>query len=446
MTNYVKNIKESTLKNKFNLPNNFDIKNFNIAIERSFHEFLKSKDFKKLDNNTKIKDIQNKFNERLDRNLNKLYKIKKLKMDNTRKFNFQLQNFNTKFCLKTLTKKTKGNPSLEEGDLDIKTEEHLNKIFKKIENSKDFDPNSEKVLKDYIEKGIGFGVIKEVFNILWRFIKGGNNVGFSEFFNLSTDIKKLDLDNKSINELDSMINKFETQIEKTLDIKKDLKLTYILSEIKNKKLLKKNPSLNKKRLLQKNLKIGDVVLLNKKADKLNIGGKAFKAHIGSKALEAYDKKYDTDFTHSIIIIGTDPIKIRHSTMLTQKDDKGGHVEEVDLYSYLEKSGTKSFDVLALRSDEDTKQKILEFSEKKLGKKYDNNAALGGGLFGIDSMGAKTRGGFIKNKTLKKDDVYNCVEIIAQALEHDKLDNITHPNEFLEYMNIFQPTYMTTIVL
>ncbi|OQB42279.1 MAG: hypothetical protein BWY04_00343 [candidate division CPR1 bacterium ADurb.Bin160] len=67
-----------------------------------------------------------------------------------------------------------------------------------------------------------------------------------------------------------MINKFETQIEKTLDIKKDLKLTYILSEIKNKKLLKKNPSLNKKRLLQKNLKIGDVVLLNKKADKLNI--------------------------------------------------------------------------------------------------------------------------------------------------------------------------------
>ncbi|OQB42280.1 MAG: hypothetical protein BWY04_00344 [candidate division CPR1 bacterium ADurb.Bin160] len=107
MTNYVKNIKESTLKNKFNLPNNFDIKNFNIAIERSFHEFLKSKDFKKLDNNTKIKDIQNKFNERLDRNLNKLYKIKKLKMDNTRKFNFQLQNFNTKFCLKTLTKKTK---------------------------------------------------------------------------------------------------------------------------------------------------------------------------------------------------------------------------------------------------------------------------------------------------------------------------------------------------
>ena len=62
------------------------------------------------------------------------------------------------------------------------------------------------------------------------------------------------------------------------------------------------------------------------------------------------------------------------------------------------------------------------------------------------MWAKARWWLRKNKTWEKDDMYNCVEIIAQALDQDKLKDITHPNEFLEYMNIFQPTYMTTIVL
>ena len=436
INDYVKNIENTELESELKLPDDFGIKDFDTMIENSFQKFLKSNDFENLDDNKTREDIQEEFNKRLNENLDKLDEIENSEIDNVvKETSFELQNFDTKICLKDLSTEAELNP--EEEDLDIKTEEDLKKVFKKIEDSESFDPNSEKVLKDYIENKERFWAIKEIFNILWRLFKINNTTWFSEFSNLSGYIRNLDLDNKTIEELSSMIKEFEAQIEKTWDIKKDLKLTYILSEIKNKKLLKEDPNLDKKELLQKNLEIGDVILLNKKVDKLDIW---------SKALKAYDKKYETDFTHSAIIIATDPVKIRHSTTFTQKKVGKGHVEEVDLYSYLKQSWTKSFDLLALRPDENTKQKILEFSKSNLWKEYDNNAALWWWLFWIDSMWAKARWWLKRNKTWEKDDMYNCVEIIAQALEHDKLDNITHPNEFLEYMNIFQPTYMTTIVL
>lgn len=436
INDYVKNIENTELESELNLPDNFGIKDFDTMIENSFQKFLKSNDFENLDDNKTRDDIQEEFNKRLNENLDKLDEIENSEIDNViKETSFELQNFDTKICLKDLSTEAELNP--EEEDLDIKTEEDLKKVFKKIEDSESFDPNSEKVLKDYIENKERFWAIKEIFNILWRLFKINNTTWFSEFSNLSGDIRNLDLDNKTIEELSSMIKEFETQIEKTWDIKKDLKLTYILSEIKNKKLLNEDPNLDKKELLQKNLEIGDVILLNKKVDKLDIW---------SKALKAYDKKYETDFTHSAIIIATDPVKIRHSTTFTQKKVGKGHVEEVDLYSYLKQSWTKSFDLLALRPDENTKQKILEFSESNLWKEYDNNAALWWWLFWIDSAWPKARWWLKRNKTWEKDDMYNCVEIIAQALDQDKLKDITHPNEFLEYMNIFQPTYMTTIIL
>jgi hypothetical protein len=436
INDYVKNIENTELESELNLPDDFGIKDFDTMIENSFQKFLKSNDFENLDDNKTRDDIQEEFNKRLNENLDKLDEIENSEIDNVvKETSFELQNFDTKICLKDLSTEAELNP--EEEDLDIKTEEDLKKVFKKIEDSESFDPNSEKVLKDYIENKERFWAIKEIFNILWRLFKINNTTWFSEFSNLSGDIRNLDLDNKTIEELSSMIKEFEAQIEKTWDIKKDLKLTYILSEIKNKKLLKEDPNLDKKELLQKNLEIGDVILLNKKVDKLDIW---------SKALKAYDKKYETDFTHSAIIIATDPVKIRHSTTFTQKKVGKGHVEEVDLYSYLKQSWTKSFDLLALRPDENTKQKILEFSESNLWKEYDNNAALWWWLFWIDSAWPKARWWLKRNKTWEKDDMYNCVEIIAQALDQDKLKDITHPNEFLEYMNIFQPTYMTTIVL
>jgi hypothetical protein len=119
-------------------------------IENSFQKFLKSNDFENLDDNKTRDDIQEEFNKRLNENLYKLDEIENSEIDNViKETSFELQNFDTKICLKDLSTEAELNP--EEEDLDIKTEEDLKKVFKKIEDSESFDPNSEKVLKDYIE-------------------------------------------------------------------------------------------------------------------------------------------------------------------------------------------------------------------------------------------------------------------------------------------------------
>lgn len=435
MTDIVKNIENTEQSNGLNLPDNFDIKNFDIKIERSFQEFLKSQEFKNLEENSTKQTIQNKFNERLD---NELHNLEDLKQSNIseiiKKTTFELQNFDTKVCLINLS--TKINEEIDwETILETKTKEELENVFRKIENTEDFDPNSEKVLKEYIQKWERFWAIKEIFKIIGRFFKVNNETWLSEFNDLSEDIKKLDLENKTTNELNKIISDFEKQINKTWDIKKDLKLTYILSAVKDKKILKENPNLDKEGLLKNNLEIWDVILLNKKVKKLDSW---------SKALKAYDGKYDTDFVHSAIITSKDPIYIRHSTTFTAKKTGKWHVEEVNLFDYLRNSWTESFDLLSLRPDENTKQKILEFSKNNLDKEYDNNAAIWWWIRWLDSNWNSARWWIRKNKEWKKDDSFNCVEIIAQALDEEKLKNITHPNEFLEYMDIFQPTYITTM--
>jgi hypothetical protein len=198
----------------------------------------------------------------------------------------------------------------------------------------------------------------------------------------------------------------------------------------------KNSIMEKEELLKKNLEVWDVILLNKKV---------VKKDIWTKLLEAYDADYDTDFWHVAIIIQTDPLKIRHSTTFVSDGGENWWVEDTLLGSYFERCECLWYDLLALRPPKDIKDKILEFSERNLWKAYDSNAAIWWGLYWIDGEWNKAIKWFERN-LWDKDDSYNCVEIIAQALDQDKLKDITHPNEFLEYMHIFVPVYMTTIQL
>jgi len=150
INDYVKNIENTELESELKLPDDFGIKDFDTMIENSFQKFLKSNDFENLDDNKTREDIQEEFNKRLNENLDKLDEIENSEIDNVvKETSFELQNFDTKICLKDLSTEAELNP--EEEDLDIKTEEDLKKVFKKIEDSESFDPNSEKVLKDYIE-------------------------------------------------------------------------------------------------------------------------------------------------------------------------------------------------------------------------------------------------------------------------------------------------------
>ena len=305
------------------------------------------------------------------------------------------------------------------------------KVIDDIDNSASFQPTE--TLKDHIEKKEWGKAIMEFFSIIWRLFSSKNGIWYTEFNNI--DINSLKLDEKNDAELKSLIKLFEKKIDDTSDVKKDLKFTYLLSNVKNKLLEKKDSVTDKEEQLKKNLEVWDIILLNKEVGKKDIW---------TKLLEAYDSNYDTDFWHAAIVIATDPLTVRHSTTETwKKSDKNWFVEEAELNSYLDKCWCKWYDLLSLRPSEDVKNKILSYSEQNMWKWYDNNAAIWWWIFWIDWEWEKAISWFKRN-TGAKDDSFNCVEIIAQALDQEKLQNITHPNEFLEYMDIFKPVYLTTI--
>ena len=292
---------------------------------------------------------------------------------------------------------------------------------------------SEK-LRDFINQKRRWKVIFELFRIIWRLISEKNEIWFGEFDDLN--LNSLKLDEKNVTQLKELIKIFEKMINNISDIKKRLKFVYLLSAVKNKIFEKRDSITSREELLKKNLEVWDVILLNKKVKSKDIW---------TKLLEAYDDNYDTDFWHAAIVILTDPLKIRHSTAFASDGDKIWRVEETLLKSYFERCKCLWYDLLALRPPKDIKDKILEFSKRNLWKDYDSNAAIWWGLYWIDGEWNKAIQWFERN-LWDKDDSYNCVEIIAQALDVDKLKDITHPNEFLEYMDIFTPVYMTTVQL
>jgi len=432
MNDYIKDIENKDIKNHYNwtIEDSY-FNDFNEKIERSFQDFIDSEEFKNTQDDANIKD---KFNLRLDAQLNILEDTKD---DNIAKtviwpITFELNSQYTRADLMSLEN------IINKEDtriLDVPVE--VNQIFDKIDKTEKFNPDNEPELKDFIQKWERFGAIKEIFKILWRFFKVENETWLKEYWDLWEEMAWLQLDVKTEEELKNLIKNFENKILETWDIKKDLKLTFILSKIKDKLLLKDNSSLKPIDLLAWNLQEWDVILLNKKVEKIDSW---------SKALKAYDSKYETDFVHSAIVIWTNPIMIRHSTSFTAQKTGKWHVEETNLVDYLKIAWTKSFDLLSLRPDEATKDKILNFSKANLNKEYDNNAALWWGIRWVDSDWNSSWWWLRKNKTWKKDDSFNCVEIIAQALDQEKLQNITHPNEFLEYMDTFQPIYLTSIAV
>ena len=297
------------------------------------------------------------------------------------------------------------------------------KIINNIDNSEVFQP--VETLKNFIDEKNWFKVIREIFMILWRLILSKNEVWYKEFNDIGID--SLNFDEKSEEGLIWFMNFIEWKIDSTVDIKKILKFTYFLSVVKN-KLLEKKSIIDKEEQLKNNLAVWDIILLNKQLRWKDIW---------TRLLEAYDDNYDTDFWHVAIVISTDPIRIRHSTTENlKKGDRKWFVEDAELDWYLDKCGCSWYDIIVLRPNHDIKNDILCFSKSKIGKQYDNRTALRQWLW------------------LKKqyNDKYNCVELIVQWLnpsnEKDPLSELkikAFPNDFFEYMDLFKPVYLTTIM-
>lgn len=316
-------------------------------------------------------------------------------------------------------------------------EKWLKTIIENIEKDPDIEIKSDK-LSDFISQKDRWGAVKEFFNIVWRLFNIKNWTWFDEYNFLEDQIKGIDLDNSSKEKLSIYVETIQSYIEKTSDIKKDLKFTYILSKIKNQliKITDSQPEINNYKLFKKNIKPWCILLFNKKIQKKDRW---------SDLLKAYDEDYNTDFTHSAIVSDVKDdweIQLLHSTTDDyQKAWKSWGVREEPLKNYFERWNVDSCDFLVLEPSDVNKENIINYARSNKGKWYDNNAAIGWWLYKKDIEWNWFK---IMEWSWKEDDYFNCVEIIAKWLDISWTWNITHPNDFLSFMWKLKPIYMTTI--
>lgn len=271
--------------------------------------------------------------------------------------------------------------------------------------------------------------------MIFSLFKKHNDIGFLEFSEIDKELNKffhnIESDKNFLDILISMKSDLENEMLKQKFPENKLAIAYIISRIKDREILWSGHDADKLSLLKANLKVGDILLLNKKLKRQDIW---------SKLLKVYDNKYLTDFSHSAVFIEFDEdwnIVVRHSTTKTEIHDMKW-VEDALLNKYMfdeDKNDALGYDILVLRPNHDIKNDILHFTQDKIWKQYDSKTALRQWLW------------------LKKqyNDKYNCVELIVQWLnpsdEDDPLNELklkTFPNDFLEYLDIFKPVYMTTI--
>lgn len=250
---------------------------------------------------------------------------------------------------------------------------------------------------------------------------------------------------------------YDISVEKNVECRQAL--TKILSIVKDKKNILNWVVNDPIELLKQNLKVWDIILINKKL-------KAFD--IWSAALKFFDEKYLTDFTHVLIFIWFDEywnIMVRHSTTETERLHKIW-VEETSFLNYLfdsDRCDVDWCDVLILRPIPEIRQSILDFSESKIGFPYDSRAALRQWIGLTNSF----------------NDRYNCVELITNGIRYEtdsimvsdygfgiiwdlqkrlydvfvwldiqecyKLRWKTHPNDILNFPRHFELKYMSSFV-
>ena len=419
MRDIVKNIENKEQTKGPNIPKNFD-----IEIEKSFQEFLKSNEFKKLENNSTKQTIQDKFNTRLKTNLDKLDELKNLKIDETiQNTNFELIWFETKIWLAWLYNNinvlnTKDSP-----------DEGLLNIISKIDWETDQKLEESKSIKELLKERKFWEAIKSIFNVLkelifWKWWKPWLE-----------DYKDLDkylggLDQKNKNEILDMISNIENKIDNTKDIRKKMRYTYTLSRLKDNLIKKDEWTTDKKEILSKKLKEGDILLINKE----NKEYKSSSAKWWDKFLSAFNKiHYPKNFLHSVVVtkVEWDEIYITHSTL--QRKNWKSWIEEIALNDLL--NWYKASDILAMTMPNDNKEKMLSYVKQKLNEQNNKpNESL------YDDKIAQNNLTWYGTPNEKK---VNCVELITEGLWEEKLKWVWIPNDLLS-SNILKPTYLTTI--
>lgn len=243
-----------------------------------------------------------------------------------------------------------------------------------------------------------------IFEMTRQLFTKDERLWFPEFYDIRDETEKLLKWIENEENCSLILNNLIRQLEYDISVEKNAEcrqaLTNILSIVKDKKNILNWVVNDPIELLKQNLKVWDIILINKKL-------KAFD--IWSAALKFFDEKYLTDFTHVLIFIWFDEdwnIMVRHSTTETERLHKIW-VEETSFLSYLfdsDRCDANWCDVLVLRPIPEIRQSILDFSKDKILCWYDSKAALFQWLW------------------LKNDfnDKYNCVELVTHWIQRDSL--------------------------
>ena len=261
-----------------------------------------------------------------------------------------------------------------------------------------------------------------IFQMFAKLITNDTRNGFMEFSEINKELQnifeQIPKDESCIHELDKLLKELEYFYLKEKNIECRLAITYMKSRILDEKNKFFEWNLDSGELLKRQLKVWDIILLNKKNNPFDIW---------TKALKIFDEKYLTDFTHALIFIWFDEnwnILVRHSTTVTEKLHEIW-VENTTLSSYVfdkDRSNAEWYDIVVLRPDESILQSILASSEEKLGSWYDNLSALRQWLWLSNTF----------------DDKYNCVELITQSISFDENKKVPFSDDW-EYslMKIFE---------
>jgi len=239
------------------------------------------------------------------------------------------------------------------------------------------------------------------------------------------DFKKYTTDYSSMTQekLDETINWLQNRVKQSwLSIHQKLRFTYAFSRAKDEKTTRENPQSTSLEKLSKNIRPGDVLLINKWVVEW----------IWAKAIESIQG--GNEFTHVMIvkeIKSNGEIIIIHSTTDKGVDGRSG-VQESSLQHYIQKY--KNIDILSLAPEDTYRDKLLQSVEDKLWYDYSKKQAAEavlGDLIPSDS------------------NAVTCVTLITESLidaypeQFTDLAKARLPKNLMDTLHL-TPTYLTNM--
>lgn len=291
---------------------------------------------------------------------------------------------------------------------------------------------------EYIQKKDYVGALMEVFALRSRYVDAWKP-GLEKFKWLKEKTTQLGLGAYTEQQLMWYVTYLEGKVAQSESIKRRVEFVYVLSQVKDALVTKKRATdsepLGQYALLQKQLSVGDVLLLNKEAKQSATKKTTWiwdnTGDLVGDLLKSYDDTTPLDFIHSVMVTKIENGKayITHATMHRIGSAHAGTsgIEEIELEEYLRHF--VSADIMVLSPPETHKKKALTFVEQKLGQgaKYDFLSAASTAIRWKHEI----------------NDAYNCAELVAVGMDIDEVKHVTHPNDFMG-SRFLKPVYLTTL--